>query len=324
MNTISGFRDMAELELSRLNLTQEPADLYAPISYVLNIGGKRIRPALCLAGCHFFSGDANLAMQAALGLEVFHNFTLLHDDIMDNAPIRRGNPTVHEKWGVNGAILSGDAMMIKASQLMLQVPHHCLKEVQEVFLQTALEVCEGQQYDMDFELRNTVTVDQYLEMIRLKTAVLVGGSLKIGALIGGASSSDANLIYDFGVNVGLAFQLQDDFLDVYGDEELFGKAIGGDIVANKKTFLLISCLESAAGDDLANLEQWIKASAFNRDEKVEAVRKLYDKLNIPALSRKKMDQLVDKALHALDATSMAPHFKEELKQFALKLMNRLN
>ena len=207
MNVIPHYQKIVDAELGRLSLSQKPNGLYEPIRYVLGIGGKRLRPALCLAFCHFYAGSGALALNAALGLEVFHNFTLLHDDIMDNAPIRRNLPTVHEKWNANTAILSGDAMMIAASKLMLEVPDNCLVNVQKDFLQTALEVCEGQQYDMDFETSDGVTTDDYLEMIRLKTAVLIAASMKIGALVGGASADEALASYDFGLNLGLAFQL---------------------------------------------------------------------------------------------------------------------
>lgn len=302
--------------------SREPRRLYEPVEYVLGLGGKRLRPALCMASCHLFAGDGNQASSAALGLEMFHNFTLLHDDIMDGASKRRNQPTVHVKWNDNTAILSGDAMMILSNQLMLNVPDTVLKPVQELFLQTALEVCEGQQYDMDFEVRQDVTTDEYLEMIRLKTAVLIAASLKIGALIGGASEKEAALLYEFGQNLGLAFQLQDDYLDVYGNEAEFGKSIGGDIVCNKKTFLLINCLSLANEDQRKILDHWMSCSDFDRNEKVAAITAIYDELDIAALSKHQMEKYYQKALLIVEQLSIADHYKEELKVFAAKTLFR--
>src|ERR1700761_9383330 len=231
--------------VKKLAFPEYPAALYEPISYILSIGGKRMRPALLLMACDLFGGDVDDALAPALAIEVFHNFTLMHDDIMDNAPLRRGRTTVHERWNKNVAILSGDVMLIEGYKLMMQVKDHLLRQILDIFNNTAVDVCEGQQIDMEFEQRNDVTIKEYINMIRLKTAVVLGGALKIGALLGGASTKDANLLADFGVNLGLAFQLQDDILDVYGNPEKFGKQVGGDIIANKKTYLLLKALELA-------------------------------------------------------------------------------
>lgn len=295
---------------------REPRLLYDPIDYVIGLGGKRLRPALCMSACHFFSGDGKAAEAAAMGLEMFHNFTLLHDDIMDHATMRRNQPTVHLKWNENAAILSGDAMMILASQMMLDVPDTVLKTVQTIYLQTALEVCEGQQYDMDFETRDDVTVDEYLSMIRLKTAVLIAASLKIGAMIGGASSRDADLIYQFGINIGLAFQLQDDYLDVYGDPETFGKRIGGDIVSNKKTFLLLACQKLANSEQKEKLNYWLHVADFDRQEKIDAVVALYDQLGIAVLSKEKMETYYMEALRIIEMLGIELQYKDALKLFA--------
>lgn len=239
MKTFNELRDQISIELEKLNWQNEPRGLYEPIAYELSIGGKRVRPVLTMMACNLFSDDLKAAVAPALGIEVFHNFTLLHDDIMDRADIRRGLPTVHKKWNDNTAILSGDVMLIVAYQLIAQTPMPHLKEVLDLFSKTAAEICEGQQYDVDYEARKKVEIDEYIEMIRLKTAVLLGCALKTGAIIGNASPADANLLYDVGINIGLAFQLKDDLLDVYGDEATFGKKIGGDILCNKKTYLLI-------------------------------------------------------------------------------------
>jgi geranylgeranyl diphosphate synthase, type II len=322
MNLLAHYQDVAEKALNNLDFNGEPKGLYEPFKYVIGIGGKRIRPALCLAACHYFSGNGQAALNAAMGIEVFHNFTLLHDDFMDNAPIRRNQPTVHVKWSPNTAILSGDAMMVVASEMMLDVPAHCLVEVQKIFLQTAREVCEGQQFDMDFESTMAVSPEQYLNMIRLKTAVLIAASLKIGAIIGGANEQDADLIYAFGRDLGLAFQLQDDYLDVFGDESSFGKSIGGDIVANKKTFLLINCLEKCNAQQREELEFWLNKTDFDREEKVDAIKSIFLKLGIGELGREKMNFFYHEALQHLSQLSVSDEAKQELTHFAAKLINR--
>jgi len=301
-----------------------PAALYEPISYILTLGGKRMRPALLLLACDLFGGDVDSAICPALAIEVFHNFTLMHDDIMDNAPLRRGKITVHERWNKNVGILSCDVMLVHAYQLMMQVKEHLLRTVLDIFNETAVGVCEGQQVDMEFEQRHNVSIDEYLTMIRLKTAVLLGGALKIGALIGGADIKDAELIYSFGENLGIAFQLQDDILDVYGDPEKFGKQVGGDIISNKKTFLLIKALELANEIQLNELTNWINLKQFDNTEKVEAITTIYSKLNIRDYSESAMQTYAGKAFEALDAINLAENHKQYLRDFADGLLVREN
>ncbi len=322
MHTIADLQVVVEKAMAKEKFVSHPEGLYLPIEYVMSLGGKRIRPTLCLAACYLFDDKMEKAFQAGIGLEVFHNFTLLHDDVMDKADVRRNRPTVHVKWDDNTAILSGDAMLIKAYQYISCVDTSCLKEVLDLFSQTAMEVCEGQQFDMEFESRDDVQVDEYLNMIRLKTAVLLAGSLKTGAIIGGASNEDANFLYEFGENIGLAFQLQDDFLDVYGNLETFGKAIGGDIVNNKKTFLLINALQMASGSLHQELQAWIKSESYDKDEKINAVRSIYNELGVDKLARDKMSFYFDKAMIALDNVNGKESMKNELRQFAVKLIER--
>ena len=317
-------QSLVEKEIKKLNWDIQPKGLYEPIEYVLSLGGKRIRPVVALMACQLFSGDIKAAIRPALALEVFHNFTLLHDDIMDKADMRRGQPTVHVKWNDNTAILSGDGMLIKAYQLLEQCEPQHLAEILPVFSKTAIEVCDGQQYDMDFESRNNVTVEEYIEMIRLKTAVLLAGSLKIGAICGGASEVDAQRLYDFGIGIGLAFQLKDDLLDVYGDSKTFGKEIGGDICCNKKTFMLINALKKAEGEDLKSLTDWITKESFNRQEKIAAVTAIYDKLHIKELAESKMDEYYQQAINSLKSVSIDEEKKNGFYQLAEKLMYRIS
>ena len=323
-------KDLKELQMlvneavNTLPIPGYPAALYEPISYILTLGGKRMRPALLLLACDLFGGDVDSAICPALAIEVFHNFTLMHDDIMDNAPLRRGKITVHERWNKNVGILSGDVMLVHAYQLMMQVKEHLLRTVLDIFNETAVGVCEGQQVDMEFEQRHNVSIDEYLTMIRLKTAVLLGGALKIGALIGGADIKDAELIYSFGENLGIAFQLQDDILDVYGDPEKFGKQVGGDIISNKKTFLLIKALELANEIQLNELTNWINLKQFDHTEKVEAITTIYSKLNIRDYSESAMQTYAGKAFEALDAINLAENHKQYLRDFADGLLVREN
>jgi len=323
-------KDLKELQMlvneavNTLPIPGYPAALYEPISYILTLGGKRMRPALLLLACDLFGGDVDSAICPALAIEVFHNFTLMHDDIMDNAPLRRGKITVHERWNKNVGILSGDVMLVHAYQLMMQVKEHLLRTVLDIFNETAVGVCEGQQVDMEFEQRHNVSIDEYLTMIRLKTAVLLGGALKIGALIGGADIKDAELIYSFGENLGIAFQLQDDILDVYGDPEKFGKQVGGDIISNKKTFLLIKALELANEIQLNELTNWINLKQFDNTEKVEAITTIYSKLNIRDYSESAMQTYAGKAFEALDAINLAENHKQYLRDFADGLLVREN
>lgn len=292
-------RDDLEKHILQLNFEGEPKELYEPIRYLMQLGGKRIRPILALLSYGLFKEGYQKILTPAAAVEVFHNFTLMHDDIMDNAPIRRGKPTVHEKWDNNTAILSGDVMLVKAYELLLDVEAdklgHCLK----LFSKTAAEVCEGQQLDMNFESLNQVAEQDYLNMIRLKTAVLLGFSLQLGAVLAGASESDAVHLYDFGVNIGIGFQLKDDLLDVYADKEKFGKQVGGDILANKKTYLLIKAKELATGKEKEELEQWLAAKDFDSEEKVRAVTAIYDRLEIREKTMSLMADFFEKGFNQL-------------------------
>ncbi len=310
-------------ELQTLSLSGDPKGLYEPINYELSLGGKRLRPVLCLMAYNLYSEEITTAMSAALGIEVFHNFTLLHDDIMDKADMRRGKPTVHNIWNNNTAILSGDAMQILAYQLICKSPVQYLKPLIDIFSKTAMEVCEGQQFDMDYETRDKVTAEEYLDMIRLKTAVLIAASLKIGAILGGASEEDADKLYSFGQNIGLAFQLKDDLLDVYGNPAVFGKNIGGDITSNKKTYLMISALERANGSQLTQLERWIaKEEPARASEKIAAVTEIYNQIGVKELCEEKMKEYYRNALSDLEKVSIEQSRKEQLREVAASLMDR--
>ena len=322
MKKFNEVTDIVSAEIEKLDWTMQPAGLYEPIAYVLALGGKRIRPALTLMACNLFSDEIDNAVAPALGIEVFHNFTLLHDDIMDRADIRRGRPTVHKKWNDNTAILSGDVMQIAAYQLIAQTPAEHLKAVLDLFSTTAKEICEGQQYDVDFENRDEVLADEYLEMIRLKTAVLLACALKTGAIIGGATTNDANELYQFGINLGLAFQLKDDLLDVYGNEATFGKKIGGDILCNKKTFMLINALKLAKGDDFEKLSNYLKKSFQQPEDKIKLVTEMYNKLSVKKICEDKMIFYFDKAVANLDKIQVNEAKKHELRNLATKLLDR--
>ena len=308
--------------IAGLQFTRTPQGLYAPVTYVLSMGGKRIRPVLMLMAYNLYQEDIDRIFNPATGIEVYHNYTLLHDDLMDRADRRRGKETVHKVWGDNAAILSGDAMLVLAYQFMAQCPVEYLKEVLDIFSQTALEICEGQQLDMEFEHRKDVKEEEYLEMIRLKTSVLLAASLKIGALLGGASSEDAERLYDFGMNLGVAFQLKDDLLDVYGDAVIFGKNIGGDILCNKKTYMLIKAFEHADKNQLIRLNAWVGAVSFNPEEKIAAVTELYNQIGIKELCEKKMEKYCERAMESLMAVKVADKKKEELKNLMANLMHR--
>jgi geranylgeranyl diphosphate synthase type II len=321
-------RELQDLQLlidkavTNLKYPVYPAELYEPIAYILSMGGKRMRPALLLMACDLFGGDVEKALPPALAIEVFHNFTLMHDDIMDNAPLRRGKVTVHEKWNQNAAILSGDVMLIEGYKLMMQVEDRLLRIILDIFNNTAVGVCEGQQLDMDFEIRNDVKIDEYIYMIRLKTAVVLGGALKIGSILGGADMKDAELIAEFGENLGLAFQLQDDILDVFGSPEKFGKQVGGDIISNKKTYLLIKALELANADQKAELTKWINAGQFDPQEKVEAVTAIYSDVQVKQHAETTMHTYADKAFDALEKINLPEENKQYLRDFADSLMVR--
>ncbi|MCI5560499.1 MAG: polyprenyl synthetase family protein [Phocaeicola sp.] len=309
--------------ISQLTYAKEPYALYAPIDYVLPTGGKRVRPILMLLAYNLYKEDITTIFSQATALETYHNFTLLHDDLMDGADMRRGIPTVHKKWNANTAILSGDAMLILANQLMLiDCPTDKLAAVLKEFMQAEMEVCEGQQWDVDFEERTDVSIEEYIEMIRLKTSVLLGVALKIGAILGGASVEDAQHLYDFGIKMGLSFQLQDDYLDVYGDPKTFGKMIGGDILNNKKTFMLITALERAEGEDAIALKKWISSKDFQPEEKIKAVTEIYNRLDIPALCQEKMNALYEEGLALLNKVSVTPSRKTELRTYVERLMKR--
>lgn len=311
-----------EKEVAQLSFKYPPKSLYDPIEYILSLGGKRIRPALTLMACNLYHNNVDKAIYPALGIEVFHNFTLLHDDLMDKADKRRNKPTVHKVWNDNTAILSGDAMLIAAYQLIGKTEPEYLKEVFDLFTSTALEICGGQQYDMEFESRKDVAEAEYIEMIRLKTAVLLACSLKTGAIIGGASKDDAENLYEFGINIGLAFQLQDDLLDVYGDTATFGKNIGGDILCNKKTFLLIHAFELADEKQKTTLNKWIGKETFIPSEKIEAITAIYNELHLKDITTDKMQGYYDKAMENLSRLSISPDKLTVLKEVSDRLMYR--
>jgi len=319
MKTFDEILSLVGSAIEQLDWNRKPEGLYAPIHYTLRLGGKRLRPALTIMACDLFDGDTELALKPALGIEVFHNFTLLHDDIMDKANIRRGQPTVHLRWTDNHAILSGDLMQIYAYKLISETPATCLKQVIDLFLDTAREVCEGQQYDMDFESRSDVTPEEYIEMIRLKTAVLLGCALKTGALIARADSEEADHLYDFGINLGIAFQLKDDLLDVYGNEKTFGKMIGGDILCNKKTFLLIHALKADINNELS---VWMQTTNVENNEKIAAITAIYNKLGVRKICEDTMLLYYYKAIATLENIGIGEYKKQELRKLAEKLMHR--
>lgn len=308
--------------LVQLPYDRRPASLYEPIRYVLSMGGKRIRPVLMLLSYNLFKEDPETILMPACALETYHNYTLLHDDLMDNADLRRGHATVHKKWNANTAILSGDSMLVLAYQRMQQCSSDKMAEVLALFTETALEIGEGQEYDMAFEHRDDVSEEEYIEMIRLKTSVLLACALKIGAILAGASKEDADNLYRFGEQIGLAFQLQDDFLDVYGDTRVFGKAIGGDITSNKKTFMLINALNHANDDQRRQLESWIGATKFDRDEKVAAVTRLYNEIGIDRMAQDKIAYYFEQSRKYLQAVSVDESRKAELAAYAQRMMNR--
>lgn len=308
--------------LSSLSYDRKPDSIYEPIKYVLSIGGKRIRPVLMLLAYNLYKDDPESILMQACALETYHNYTLLHDDLMDNADMRRGMPTVHRKWNANTAILSGDSMLVLAYQRMAQCDPNKLKPVLDLFTETALEIGEGQQYDMDFESRTDVAEEEYIEMIRLKTSVLLACAVKIGAILADAPKADADNLYKFGEQIGLAFQLQDDLLDVYGDPAIFGKAIGGDIVSNKKTYMLINAYRLADGRQREELLRWVTSSDFNRDEKVAAITRIYDELDIRGLCETRINSYFDCASKYLDAVGVGEERKVQLRAFAKEMMHR--
>ncbi len=301
---------------------KEPVNLYEPIEYIIKLGGKRMRPVLTLMAADIFSGAYQKAMPAALAIEVFHNFTLIHDDIMDDAPLRRGKDTVHEKWDLNTGILSGDAMLILAYQYFENYEPIVFKKLAKLFSKTALEVCDGQQLDVDFENRSDVTIEEYINMIRLKTSVLVAAALKMGALVSNTSETNANLIYEFGLNLGLAFQLQDDYLDAFGNPETFGKQVGGDIMENKKTFLYLKSLEVANEQDRSKLEFYYNQKLADNSYKITEVLRIFEQNDIPILIKEQIQKYTEKAFETLFLINISDQKKQILKNFGLSLMDR--
>lgn len=308
--------------LQQTRYGESPTELYEPIRYIMAIGGKRMRPLLTLLSAYLFADDWQKAVRPALAVEVFHNFTLMHDDIMDQAPLRRGQPTVHEKWNANTAILSGDVMLVNAYELLLDVDADKLKRVLTRFSQTAAEVCEGQQLDMNFETRWDVTEAEYMEMIRLKTSVLVGFALELGAIIAGADDESIEHLRLGGIDIGLGFQLRDDLLDVYGDPVKFGKQVGGDIISNKKTFMLIEALATATGPERAELDEWLTVTEFDKAAKVRAVTTIYDRLNLRALAETRIASYFASGFAHFERVDARPERKAVLLDFAHQLVGR--
>jgi geranylgeranyl diphosphate synthase type II len=320
MNSIVSYQNFIGKSIEELSLPKQPKQLYEPIRYFLGLGGKKMRPVLTLMGCELFNSDYSIAKEAALSVELFHNFSLIHDDIMDEAPLRRGHETVHEKWNSNVGILSGDALLIIAYQKIATYEPELIGKLLPLFNQTALEVCEGQQLDMDFESRNNVSIDEYIHMIKFKTAVLLGCSLQMGAIIGSSNTKDAKELYNFGVNLGLAFQLQDDILDVYADQNKFGKQVGGDIIANKKTYLLLKAYEEANTSQTEQLNQLSEEKDLKT--KVNGVKSIYTDLDIKNKAELKMNEFYEVALANLESISISSTKKQPLLDLAHFLMGR--
>ena len=320
--TASQLLDKINAYLEQMPYMRPPKGLYEPIAYELSLGGKRIRPVLMLMAYNIYKEDVERILPQAAGLETYHNHTLLHDDVMDKADMRRNKPTVHNVWNENTAILSGDAMLILAYRLMAEGLTDKLAEVMHIFTETTMEICEGQQWDMEFESRMDVKVDEYIEMIRLKTSVLLAAALKIGACLAGASAEEAQKLYDFGVKMGLAFQLQDDWLDVYGDPKVFGKNIGGDILCNKKTYMLITALELADASQREELERWLNATDYVPAEKISAVTAIYNNIGIGKRCEERIEAYYSDGLAVLESIAIPEERKQALKDFACSLMNR--
>lgn len=319
---IDSYKQIFLEHLKQHIVKKDPKGLYDPIVYILELGGKRIRPILVLMAAKLFGGSVHNALNAALCIEVFHNFTLVHDDIMDDAPLRRGMATVHEKWDTNTAILSGDAMMIMAYQYLESYEAEQYKKLNSLFSKTAIEVCEGQQYDVEFELRNDVTIDEYIHMIRLKTSVLIGCALKMGAFIANASEKEAQKIYDFGLYLGIAFQLQDDYLDAFGDPKTFGKQVGGDILENKKTFLFIKALEKGDTGQKQRLHELYGNPSLNDQVKIDEVMSIFKQTGADKLLKKEIELYTLKAFQIVDTLPISADKKELFKNFGTQLMNR--
>ncbi len=317
--TIPQYQRWLEQEIAKQKFGKSPASLYEPIRYLMTLGGKRLRPMLTLLAYSLYKDDVKRIVPIAIAVESFHNFTLMHDDIMDKAPLRRGKMTVHEKWGTNTAILSGDVMLIKVYDMFLSLEPPLMHSVVKAFNTCAAQVCEGQQWDMEFEATDRVSEKQYLEMVRLKTAVLLGFSLELGALLADAPDADRKALRDFGTNIGIGFQLKDDLLDAFSDPKKFGKQVGGDIVANKKTYLLIKALENARGSNRRELLYWLGAKKFRKTEKVAAVKDIFSKLDVPAIVERKVDQYFRKGFKNLERIGGDGHALSTLRDFTRSL-----
>ena len=322
MRTISEYQDLISRHFESIKYQKEPNNLYEPIRYILSLGGKRLRPVLTLMATEVFDVDCQKALAAATAVEVFHNFSLIHDDIMDDAPLRRGNETVHEKWNINTGILSGDAMLILAYQYFEAYEPKIFQELAKLFSKTALEVCEGQQYDVDFETRDDVTIPDYLKMIEYKTAVLVAAAMKMGAIVAETTEENKNLIYDFGLNLGLAFQLQDDYLDAFGNPETFGKQVGGDIIENKKTYLYLKAMEFASVNEKKQLLHLFSFQSSENTDKINSVKGIFNQTGASAATQKAIENFTFKALETLEKMNIGNDKKAILKAFAENLMSR--
>jgi geranylgeranyl diphosphate synthase type II len=322
MHTISHYQELVSAHFKALSFDKEPKHLYEPIQYIISLGGKRLRPVLTLMATEVFNTDCKKALSAATAVEVFHNFSLIHDDIMDDAPLRRGNETVHEKWNINTGILSGDAMLILAYQYFEEYDPKIFQELAKLFSKTALEVCEGQQYDVDFETRDDVTIPQYLKMIEYKTAVLVGAAMKMGAIVAETSEENKNLIYNFGLNLGLAFQLQDDFLDAFGNPETFGKQVGGDIIENKKTYLYLKAMDFASQTEKEQLLHLFSIQPSDNLDKINSVKQIFNQTGASEATQKAIENFTLKAFETLEKMQIGNDKKEILKAFGENLMNR--
>lgn len=320
LGQLATYQNYIANQIANTQFPSEPNNLYTPAKYILELGGKRMRPILSMMACEMFSGHFENATNAAMGVEIFHNFTLVHDDMMDDAPLRRGKETVHEKWNSRVGLLSGDVLMIESYKRLADYQPHLLPKLIKLYNDTAIEVCEGQQMDMDFETSDSVSIDDYVKMIKLKTAVLLGCSLQLGAIVGEASDQDARDLYHFGANLGIAFQLQDDILDVYADQSKFGKQVGGDIIANKKTFLLLKALELSDKNQKNRFEQLFDES--DHEKKVKEVKKLYAELNIKAIAEEQMNAFYAEAMSNLDAIQVDNSKKKPLRALAMFLLNR--
>jgi len=322
MRTIQYYQEAFVAHLKHFKIAKEPSSLYTPVNYILDLGGKRLRPALTLLTTEIFNCDYKKALDAALGIEVFHNFSLIHDDIMDAAPLRRGKETVHLKWDLNTGILSGDAMLILAYQLFEKYEPETFKKLVKLFSKTALEVCEGQQFDVDFETCDDVTIAEYLKMIEFKTAVLIGAAMKMGAIVANASENEQNSIYEFGKNLGIAFQLQDDYLDAFGDSKKFGKQMGGDIIENKKTYLYLKAIEFSSQDSKHELQNLFSITPNDASDKIETAKQIFRSTGAADATQHAIKIYTDKAFHIMENMTIDTHKKEILKQMGEQLMNR--